>query len=57
VGKVDDGVGEDRYALDQAGIRRFIRAGDPVPEGWRVEEPEPPKRKPKRAVPKGKDKA
>ncbi len=35
-------VAEDRYALDQAGIRRFIRAGDLLPDGWKVEsEPEP----------------
>ncbi len=51
-------VAEDRYALDQAGIRRFIRAGDLLPDGWKVEsepEPEPPKRKSsKRAVPKDK---
>jgi hypothetical protein len=25
------------YAIDEAGIRRFIAPGDPVPEGWTVE--------------------
>ena len=33
----------DRYALDERGLRRFIRAGDELPSGWRWEEsaPEP----------------
>jgi hypothetical protein len=32
---------EDRYAFDEHGIRRFIRAGDEVPKGWTVEQDEP----------------
>ena len=56
-----DGEAVDRFAYDEAGIRRFIRAGDPVPKGWTVEstggqttEPEPKRKssKPKRAVKK-----
>jgi len=58
VGKDDDDrvASEDRYAFDEAGIRRFIRAGDRVPDGWTVEEPEPKRKLSKRAVPT-KDKA
>jgi hypothetical protein len=36
----------DAYALDQHGVRRFIRAGDELPPGWRWEQP-PEEDKPK----------
>ena len=58
MGQGDDRVAssERRYALDQAGIRRLVGAGDRLPDGWTVEqpEPEPEPPKPKRQVPKGK---
>jgi len=39
----DDCVDEDRYALDQWGVRRFVAAGDPLPDGWRYEGESKPK--------------
>ena len=58
VGEAESRVAdEDRYAYDQHGIRRFIRAGDAIPEGWKAEQPSSPEPEPQpEPKPKGKPK-
>ncbi len=48
---------EDRHAFDHGGLRRFLRAGDPLPTGWRVDEPEPESPKRRATKPTAKSKA
>ena len=56
-------MAEDRYAVDEAGVRRLVAAGDDVPATWKLEDAEPlpgstsdpePKPKPHRAPAKKK---